>query len=111
MEAAAKGAQEAGGVTIGILPGPSAQKANPYINIPIVTDLGHARNIIVVRSSQAIIAISGSYGTLSEIAFALKIGIPVVGLKTTYRDDKMIQASNPQEAVYKALEAVKVRSL
>ena len=107
MEAAAKGAKEAGGTTIGILPGPSAQEANPYIDIPIVTDLGHARNIIVVRSSQAIIAVSGSYGTLSEIAFALKIGIPVVGLKTTYMDRQMIAASTPEESVRKALEAAK----
>lgn len=110
MEAAAKGAKEAGGVTVGILPGASAQDANPYIDIPIVTDMGHARNVIVVRSSEAVIAVSGSYGTLSEIAFAIKIGIPVVALRTTYHDERMIMAATPEESVYKALEAAKVRS-
>jgi len=110
MEAAAKGAKEAGGLTIGILPGTSPDEANPYIDIPIVTDMGHARNIIVVRSSQAIIAVSGSYGTLSEIALALKIGIAVVGLKTTYRDDQMLQASTAQEAVQMALASARARS-
>jgi uncharacterized protein (TIGR00725 family) len=82
MEASAKGAREAGGITIGILPGDSAAEANPYVDIPIVTDLGNARNAINVMTSQAIIAIHGSYGTLSEIALAMKCGIPVVGLET-----------------------------
>ena len=82
MEASARGAREAGGITIGILPGNSAAEANPYIDIPIVTDLGNARNAINVLTSQAIIAIDGSYGTLSEIALAMKCGVPVVGLKT-----------------------------
>jgi len=82
MEASAKGAREAGGITIGILPGASASEANPFIDIPIVTDLGHARNAINVLTSQAIIAIHGSYGTLSEIALALKCHTPVVGLDT-----------------------------
>jgi uncharacterized protein (TIGR00725 family) len=82
MEASAKGAAEAGGITVGILPGDSAAEANPYIDIPIVTDLGNARNIINVLTSQAIIAIHGSYGTLSEIALALKCRVPVVGLRT-----------------------------
>lgn len=82
MEAAAKGAKSYGGLTIGILPGISEKEANPYIDIPIVTDMGQARNIINVLSSCAIIAISGGYGTLSEIAIALKFNRPVVGLKT-----------------------------
>jgi uncharacterized protein (TIGR00725 family) len=82
MEASAKGAKEAGGITVGILPGASADDANPYIDIPIVTDLGNARNAINVLTSQAIIAIHGSYGTLSEIALALKCHTPVVGLDT-----------------------------
>ncbi len=82
MEAAAKGAKEGGGITIGILPGGSADEANPYIDIPIVTDLGNARNVVNVLTSQVIIAIHGSYGTLSEIALALKLNVPVVGLKT-----------------------------
>jgi uncharacterized protein (TIGR00725 family) len=82
MEASAKGAKEAGGITVGILPGSSADEANSFIDIPIVTDLGNARNVINILSSQAIIAIHGSYGTLSEIALAMKCNIPVVGLRT-----------------------------
>jgi len=82
MEASARGAREGGGITVGILPGDRAEDANPYIDIPIVTDLGNARNAINVLTSQAIIAIDGSYGTLSEIALALKCGVPVVGLGT-----------------------------
>jgi len=82
MEAAAKGAKDAGGVTVGILPGNSAEQANAYIDIPVITDLGNARNVINVLTSQVIIAIHGAYGTLSEIALALKCGTPVVGLET-----------------------------
>ncbi len=82
MEASARGAREAGGITIGILPGAYASEANPYIDIPIVTDLGNARNAINVLTSQVIIAIHGSYGTLSEIALAMKCHTPVIGLGT-----------------------------
>lgn len=82
MEEAARGAKSQGGLTIGILPGIDRASANPYIDIPIVTGLDQARNIIIVRSSQAIIAIEGSYGTLSEIAFCLKLNIPLIGLRT-----------------------------
>ena len=82
MEASARGAKEGGGVTVGILPGDSALEANPYIDIPIVTGLGIARNAVNVLTSQSIIAIGGAYGTLSEIALALKCGTPVVGLGT-----------------------------
>ena len=82
MEAACKGASEEGGSTVGILPGDSRRAANPYVQIPIVTGIGHARNVAVVKSSQAIIAIDGSYGTLAEIGHALQSGIPVIGLGT-----------------------------
>ncbi len=82
MEAAAKGAKEGGGITVGILPEDTAEGANRFIDIPIVTGLGNARNNINVLTSQAIIAIQGSYGTLSEIALALKWGTPVIGLGT-----------------------------
>lgn len=82
MEAGCKGAQRAGGWTIGILPGKTARAANRYVDIPIVTGLGEARNSIVVRTARAVIAVGGEYGTLSEIAFALKFGIPVIGLGT-----------------------------
>ena len=82
MEGACRGACEAGGQTVGILPGPDRAHANPYVTIPIVTDLGHARNILVVRSSDLLMAISGGYGTLSEISIALKLAKPVIGLST-----------------------------
>jgi hypothetical protein len=110
MRAACKGASAAGGTTVGILPGESRQSANPYVQIPIVTGLGEARNVIVVKSAQAVIAIGGSYGTLSEISHALKNGIPLIGLNTwsisrNGRQDKsIILAQSPTEAVSQALE-------
>jgi len=109
MEAACKGAQSEGGVTIGILPGENRQAANPYVQIPIVTGIGYARNVAVVKSAQAVIAIGGSYGTLSEIGHALRSGIPVIGLNTWslsrngQQDNSIILAQNPTEAVNKAL--------
>jgi uncharacterized protein (TIGR00725 family) len=113
MEAACKGASEEGGLTIGILPGDNRRAANPYVKIPIVTGLGYARNVAVVKSSQAIIAIDGSYGTLAEIGHALQSGIPVIGLGTWEismdgkADDSIIVAKNPKEAVSKAMEIIK----
>jgi len=109
MEAACKGAQSEGGVTIGILPGESRQAANPYVQIPIVTGIGNARNVAVVKSAQAVIAIGGSYGTLSEIGHALRSGIPVIGLNTWslsrngQQDNSIILAQNAVGAVNKAL--------
>ena len=109
MEAACKGAQSEGGVTVGILPGENRQAANPYVQIPIVTGIGYARNVAVVKSAQAVIAIGGSYGTLSEIGHALRSGIPVIGLNTWSlsrngrQDNSIILAQNPTEAVNKAL--------
>jgi len=81
MEASAKGAHDVGGLVIGVLPW-NRSDANPYIKIPIVTGIGECRNIVIVKSSDAIIAIDGSYGTLSEIAFALKFNVPIVGINT-----------------------------
>ncbi len=112
MEAACRGAQSEGGITIGILPGDNRQAANPYVQIPIVTGLGYARNIAVVKSAQAVIAIGGSYGTLSEISHALQSGIPVIGLNTWslsrngQQDNSIIPAQSPIEAVNKALELI-----
>lgn len=111
MEAACRGAKEAGGLTIGILPGISKEDANPFVDVKIVTGLSHARNIIVVRSADAVIAISGSYGTLSEIAHALNLEIPVIGLDTWelkregHEEPPIIRAKTPSEAVRKAFEA------
>jgi len=110
MEAACKGASSEGGVTVGILPGNNRQEANPYVQIPIVTGMGYARNIAVVKSAQAVIAIGGNYGTLSEISHALQSGIPVIGLKTWSlskngrQDNSIIVVNSPAEAVNKALD-------
>jgi uncharacterized protein (TIGR00725 family) len=80
MRAAAEGAKSAGGQTVGILPGIGKNEANEFIDIAIPTDLGAYRNALLVRSCDAVIAVHGAYGTLSEIAFALRLGVPVVGL-------------------------------
>jgi uncharacterized protein (TIGR00725 family) len=106
MKAAARGAKEAGGVTVGILPGTSEKDANPYIDIPILTGLGHARNVLVVQSSHAVIAVKGSYGTLSEISIALKSNIPVVGLNTWNIDERVYPADDPENAVKTAFSLV-----
>jgi uncharacterized protein (TIGR00725 family) len=82
MEAACRGAVSEGGLTVGILPGNDRTEANAYVQIPIITGIGYARNSIVVKSAQAVIAIGGSYGTLTEIGYALLNGIPVIGLNT-----------------------------
>lgn len=112
MEAACRGVSEEGGTTIGILPGDSPQAANPYVQIPIVTGLGYARNVIVVKSCRAVIAIGGSYGTLSEIGHALQNGIPVIGLNTwslsrnNRTDRAIIPAQDAADAVRKTLAAI-----
>ncbi|MBI4240333.1 MAG: LOG family protein, partial [Candidatus Rokubacteria bacterium] len=94
---------QAGGLTVGILPGASHRDANPFVDISIVTDLGHARNAVVVRSAHAVIALPGEYGTLSEVALALKMGIPVVGLRSWEHLDRVVRADTPPEAVALAL--------
>ena len=109
MEAACRGAKSEGGLTIGILPGFNRREANPYVDIPVVTGLGGARNVIVVLTSQAVIAVDGEYGTLSEIAYALKLGIPVIGFNTWQLAKEgrlvpaIVEAATPAEAVDKAL--------
>jgi len=82
MEAAARGAARAGGTVVGVLPGFSRRDANRWVTIPIVTGMDQARNVVLVRSCDAVIAIGGSYGTLSEIALAFKLGVPLIGLRT-----------------------------
>lgn len=112
MAAACKGASAEDGITIGILPGDRRHAANPYVQIPIVTGIGYARNVAVVKSAQAVIAVGGSYGTLSEIAHALQSGIPVVGLNTWAlsrngrKDNSIILAQNPTDAVSKAFDSI-----
>jgi len=102
MEAACKGAFEAGGTTIGILPGSDTGTANPYVRIPIATGLGHGRNLIIINTADSLIAVAGQYGTLSEIAFALQSGKPVYGLGT-WDIKGILQCQTPMEAVGKAL--------
>jgi uncharacterized protein (TIGR00725 family) len=110
MEAACKGAQGEGGLTIGILPGDNRLAANPYVAVPVVTGIGAARNVIIVKSAQAVIAIGGGYGTLSEIGFALKNQIPVIGLNTwafsrqNEQDNSIICTDDPVEAANLAVE-------
>jgi len=111
MEAVCRGSKSSGGITIGILPGNDRSEANQWVDIPICTGIGFARNIIVVKSGQAVIAVGGAYGTLSEIGHALGDGIPVIGLntwelsRTRQKDISIIQTKNPIEAVEKAIIA------
>lgn len=113
MEAVCRGASIEGGITIGILPGTDPQTANEHVQIPVATGLGEARNIAVVHSAQAVIAIDGDYGTLSEIAFALKHNIPVIGLNTWElwrrgnKLDNIIECLDPVDAVEKAVKLAK----
>ena len=115
MEATCRGARAEGGTTVGILPGPDRQEANAYGEIPIVTGLGEARNAIVVRTADAVIAVSGGYGTLSEIGLALKMGRPVVGLGTWELHQEgepaggVVQADTPGQAVAQALALVRAK--
>ncbi len=113
MEAACRGAREAGGHTIGVLPGPDRHDANRYVEFPIVTNLGSARNLVIVLTADAVIAVGhGGYGTLSEIALACVHGKPVVGLGTWrlsddagLEDQRIVRASDPADAVDRAVAA------
>lgn len=115
MEAACRGARSAGGHTIGILPGHNASESppNPWVEFPVFTGIGYARNSAVVLSGDAVIAIDGAYGTLNEIAFALIHDVPLVGLDTWdfayhgHDANKIVRAANPQDAVEKAVEMAK----
>ena len=113
MEAVCRGAKSEGGLTIGILPSNNRRDANPYVDIPIITGIGYARNSIVAKSGQAVIAVGGKYGTLSEIAYALQDKIPVIGLGTwklatiKSKDESIIIADNASDAVDKAIKNIK----
>ena len=111
MEAASKGAKAAGGITIGILPGYSPQDANPYIDLPIVTGLSEARNLIIVRTAEVLIAVGGGPGTLSEIAFAQKLHKPIISLDSWQIADDIIRVRTPQEAVVRAFELMDSRDI
>jgi len=104
MAAAHRGAKAAGGTTIAILPGEAHADANPWADHVVVTGIGHARNLAVAASGQAVIAVGGSYGTLAEIGFALRLGRPVVQLGEGPAVDGVIAAASPREAVDLVLE-------
>ena len=116
MAAACRGANAEGGMTIGILPGSEPTAANKDVKLSVATGLGHARNFMVVQAAQAVIAIGGEYGTLSEIAIALKLHIPVIGLNTWSlvkkgkMDNSIILADDAADAVAEAIKhALKVK--
>ena|SRR5919197_5743566 len=102
MEAACRGAKEAGGTTVGILPGLDRAAANSFVDVALPTGLGEARNALVVRAADALIAVGGAYGTLSEIALALKAGKRVIGL-ASWEIEGVELAGDPEQAVASAL--------
>ena len=108
MAAAARGASAEGGVSVGVLPGADRTHANPYLTVSLPTGIGEMRNALVVRGADALIAVAGEFGTLSEIAFALKTGVPVVGLgtwelaKQGRAVEAFVRASSPAQAVEEA---------
>jgi len=105
MEAACIGAKSKDGFTVGILPTSSKEEGNSYLDIAIATGMGSARNSIIVRSIDAAIAIDGQYGTLSEIAYCLELGVSVIGLRT-WNIEGVIKAETPDDAVAKAYENI-----
>jgi len=106
MAAAAQGAKEEGGVSIGILPDPDRSRANPYLTYSLPTNLGHARNVLIAHSADALIAVDGGHGTISEAAIGLKLGKPVIGLHVSWEMPGLRRASNPQEAVALLFQAL-----
>jgi len=112
MEAVCRGARAAGGRTLGILPGDDRRQANPYVEVAVATGLGEARNLLVVRTADSVVAVGGEFGTLSEIAFALRLGIPVVGISTWELAkegrsvDAIVRVSTAAEAAAAALAAI-----
>jgi uncharacterized protein (TIGR00725 family) len=103
MAAAARGAKSAGGTTIGILPGETRHDANEWIDHAVVTGIGHARNLAVVASGDAVIAVGGSWGTLAEIGFASRLGRPTVVLEPGWEIEGVDRAATPEQAVELAL--------
>ncbi len=104
MEGAARGAKEANGITIGILPSDQADDANEYIDYVVPTGFGEARNILVVRSADAVVAFPGKYGTLTEMAFALQAGKPLISVNAWKLGDGITQVETPLEAAKLAME-------
>ena len=115
MEAACRGAREAGGLTVGLLPGTDRAAANPFVQVAIPTGMGEMRNALVVRAGEAVIAVGGGYGTLAEIGLALKARTPVVGIATWdlarpgRAVDEVEKVESPAEAVERALAHARLR--
>ncbi|WP_456368497.1 TIGR00725 family protein, partial [Geoglobus sp.] len=107
MEAVSRGVKSRNGVVIGIVPGKDRMMANPYCDYVIATNMGHARNMIIVHSSDALIAVGGGYGTVSEIAIALKEGKTVVAYKPPVKLDGLIEVETPEEAANRVVEGIK----
>jgi uncharacterized protein (TIGR00725 family) len=107
MEAASRGATEAGGVAIGILPDEDRKEANEYLSYSVATGTGQARNLAVVCSGDVVVAVGGEYGTLSEIGLALKVGRPVVALMSWDLGEHVAVASSPEEAVQAAFASLR----
>ena len=105
MEAACRGAKGAGGSTLGILPGDDRSAANEWVDVAVATGLGEARNVLVVRASDALVAVGGGYGTLSELALALKARRPVIGLDS-WDIPGVMGVASPEDAASAALEAI-----
>ncbi len=111
MEAVCRGAFEAGGLTVGVLPGDSVDTANQFVSVRIATGMSIARNVIIIRSSAAVIAMTGGAGTLSEIAHCLQLGVPVVSLGSFDVSTEIHQVSTPEQAVDKAIALAEGREL
>ncbi|HZD38621.1 MAG TPA: TIGR00725 family protein [Actinomycetes bacterium] len=113
MTAVCRGARAAGGQTVGLLPGSDRAGGNPYLTVALPTALGEGRNVLLVRASDALVAVGGGFGTLSEIALALRVGLPVVGLETWGLTlagapvDAFTMARSPEEAARLVLDAAK----
>lgn len=105
MRAASRGAKRAGGLTVGILPHDNTRRANEYIDVPVATGMGIGRNVIIARTADALIAVSGEYGTLSEIAFSLQLKKPVVGIGT-WDVEGVVEAADAEDAVKKVLKLI-----
>lgn len=110
MEAACRGAKQAGGTTLGILPNWSKESANEFVDIPIVTGLGDMRNLMVIRNSDGVIALPGKYGTLSEVAFCLNSATPLISLSNWNVSKKIIRARDARQAVELAVKEIAKRN-
>lgn len=104
MEAVARGVRQAGGLTVGVLPGDDPHEANPFVDVPLATGMGEMRNALIVRAARAVIAIGGGHGTLSEVALALRIGTPVVGLQDRFPGLDLPRVTDAAAAVAWVLE-------